>query len=137
MCQAIRMLIVEDEAILASNLLAYMQRFGWDVRMAATGSQALTTASSFRPELLLLDYRLPDMTGFQILDAIQTQCTRCVCNCVLMTAHPCDMVLAGAGQRGIRHILYKPFSLGDLDVHLWATTAALPAPPVPGPWTAP
>lgn len=136
MRQTIRMLIVEDEEILAGNLMAYMQRFGWDVQVATTGSQAVSTASSFLPELLLLDYRLPDMTGFQILDTLQVQCTRCACHCVLMTAHPSDMVLAGAIQRGIHRILYKPFSLGELDKHLWAVAEVLPASglsPVPHP----
>jgi DNA-binding response OmpR family regulator len=127
------MLIVEDEDILAVNLMTYIQRFGWDVRIASTGLQALATADEFRPDVLLLDYHLPDMTGFQILDAIHTDCYRCDCGCVLMTAHPTATVLAGAGQRGIHRILHKPFSLSELDVHLSATTAALRPSSFPGP----
>lgn len=132
MGQAIRMLIVEDEDILAVNLMAYIQRFGWDVRIASTGLQALATADDFGPELLLLDYGLPDMTGFQILDAIQAKCCCASFGCVLMTAHPCDMVRAGAEQRGIQRILYKPFSLNELDVHLSVSAGGVMSSVFPG-----
>lgn len=133
MGQPMRMLIVEDEDILAVNLMTYIQRFGWDVRIASTGLQALAAADDFRPELLLLDYLLPDMTGFQILDAIHTHFYRC--DCVLMTAHPTDTVLADAEQRGINCILHKPFRLNELDVHLSAATAKLRPSTFPGPST--
>ncbi len=135
MGQAIRMLIVEDEDILAMNLMAYIQRFGWDVVIASSGQQALAIADSFRPDVLLLDYRLPDMTGFEVLDALRANCNRYRCDsgCVLMTAHPTAMVLADAQQRGIHRILYKPFPLSELDAHLSASAAALQPSSIVGP----
>lgn len=124
---AIRMLILEDEAILAMNLMAYIQRFGWDVMIASSGQQTLAIADSFRPDVLLLDYCLPDMTGFEVLDTMRSDCKRYRCDnsCILMTAHPTSMVLVDAQQRGIHRILYKPFSLTELDPHLLATEAML------------
>lgn len=135
MDQVIRMLIVEDEAILAMNLMVYIQRFGWDVMTASSGQQTLSIADSFRPDVLLLDYRLPDMTGFEVLDTMRADCGRYRCNngCILMTAHPTAMVLADAEQRGIDRILYKPFSLTELDTHLFAAATALRLPSLFGP----
>jgi len=124
MGQAIKVLIVEDQDILAENLRTYLQRSGWVVQVASNGQRALSTACAFRPEVLLLDYHLPDMNGFQILNAIRAH--GCPCDCILMTGHCNDAVWATARQHGIHRFLCKPFSLAELSLHLTATAAGLP-----------
>lgn len=118
MGQAMKILIVEDEAILAENLLTHFQRCGWEARIACTGQMAVLAADDFMPEVILLDYHLPDMNGFQALDAMRA--ARQCCGCVLMTGHPTDMVMADARRHGIGRILSKPFSLADLETQLLA-----------------
>lgn len=127
MAQAQKVLIVEDEEILAENLMTHIQRCGWVARVAPTGRQAVAAASEFLPQVILLDYRLPDMDGFQALDAIRAE--RRACGCILMTGHPTDTVLDNARRHGIHRILCKPFSLVELESHLSATAAELPPPP--------
>ncbi|HXE48173.1 MAG TPA: response regulator [Ramlibacter sp.] len=120
MAQSRKVLIVEDEEILAENLQAHFQRGGWDARIAATGKSAVIAASEFRPGMILLDYHLPDMSGFEALEAIRT--VHC-CSCVLMTAHPADTVRAEAERHGVARILSKPFSMAGLQTQLWETAA--------------
>ena len=124
MGQAIKILIVEDEDILAENLMTYIQHCGWEAQIASNGQRALVTAGTFLPQLLLLDYHLPDMTGFQVLDGIRHHCASC--NCMLITGHCTEAVRADALQHGIQRVLCKPFPLPDLRRHLSAMTAALP-----------
>jgi DNA-binding response OmpR family regulator len=124
-----KVLIVEDEKILAENLMTHIQRCGWEVRVAPTGRQAVAAAIEFLPEVILLDYCLPDMDGFQVLDAIYPD--QRACRCVLMTGHPTDTLLDNARRRGIQCILCKPFLLSELESHLSATAAELPSPPLP------
>lgn len=124
MGQAIKVLIVEDEDILAENLIAYLQHFGWEAQVAPNGEKALAAAGIFLPQLLLLDYHLPDMNGLQVLDAIHHQ--HASCNCMLMTGHCTEAVMADARQRGVQRILCKPFSLFDLRQHLTAMASELP-----------
>ena len=61
-----RILVVDDEKSI-SELIATSLRFvGFDVRTAATGSEALTVAEEFKPHALILDVMLPDQNGFEV-----------------------------------------------------------------------
>lgn len=104
-------LVVEDEEILAENLKAYLERRGCTVRVALDGASAIALAGEFKPEFVVLDYRLPDMDGFSVLDSIRS---RQDCACVLTTGHPTSEVLSAAASRGIEHILFKPYPMAEL-----------------------
>ncbi len=108
-----KVLIVEDEEILASNLKSYLDRASCETRVASDGASAIELIRTFCPDVLVLDFRLPDMSGFDTLDAVR-QCTGCDFRCVLMTGHPTGEVYSGAARRGIEHILFKPFPLKEL-----------------------
>lgn len=107
-----KVLIVEDEDILAENLQAYLQRASCDARVASDGASAIRALNGFVPDVLVLDYRLPDMSGFQVLDAIRMR--GATANAVLMTGQPRSEVYDEAVRRGIEHILFKPFPLAEL-----------------------
>jgi DNA-binding response OmpR family regulator len=115
-----KILIVEDQDVLARNLQTYLRRLGWETRIAGTGESALIAAIDFRPGIVLLDYFLPDMNGFEILQAIRAQ--HC-CACILMTGHPEHVVLADARRLGVAHILGKPFSMAELNSAFWTSAA--------------
>ncbi|MCY1204616.1 Transcriptional regulatory protein WalR [compost metagenome] len=106
-----KVLIVDDEEILAGNFQTYLEMLGCEVRTAASGAIAQQVALEFRPDLLVLDYRLPDMTGFEVFDAIRNLHS---CEAVLMTAHPSIDVCNRAIERSIDIILLKPFPLHEL-----------------------
>ncbi|NMG32545.1 response regulator [Aromatoleum evansii] len=107
-----RVLIVEDEDILAENLQAYLRRACCEARVASDGASAIRLLDEFAPEVLVLDYRLPDMSGFQVLDTIRMR--GATANAILMTGQPRDEVCEEAARRGIEHILFKPFPLAEL-----------------------
>ncbi|HXD40079.1 MAG TPA: response regulator [Ramlibacter sp.] len=116
-----KVLIVDDEEVFAENLQTHFQRCGWDARVACNGRLALIAADEFLPEVILLDYHLPDMNGFQVLDAIRA--AKHCCGCVLMTGHPTDAVVADAQRHGVGRILCKPFPLAGLENQLLDTAA--------------
>src|SRR5512140_261513 len=120
MSESRKILIVEDEEILARNLQTYFRRLGWEARIAGTAERAVTEAGQFRPELILFDYSMPDMNGFEILDVIRTQ--HC-CTSILMTGHPEDLVLEDARRYCVAHILPKPFPMAELRSAFWIRAA--------------
>ncbi|MCY1343540.1 Transcriptional regulatory protein SrrA [compost metagenome] len=106
-----KILVVEDEQILAQNLGAYLEAQSMEVQIAFDGGSAIRVARSFAAAVVVLDYRLPDMEGFEVLAAIRKERD---CRFVLMTGHPTSEVCERAAQLGIGHILFKPFPLVEL-----------------------
>ena len=67
-------LIVEDEAIVAADLERAVRRKGyWPVGIAATGAEAINMAHYYKPDVILMDYRLQgDMNGLEAVRRIRT-----------------------------------------------------------------
>ena len=114
-------LIVEDEHLLGNNLQEYLRRRGWQAQLARSGEDALQTLEASRPCVVLMDYELPGMDGFQTLDAIRAKYQ--ACGCILMTAHSGEIVRIRARERRIPHVLQKPFALAEMEQWLLAEAA--------------
>ena len=104
-------LVVDDEQTLALNIQAYLENQGLTVHVAHDGSSAIKLAAELQPDVAVLDFRLPDMEGFQVLEAVRKNRD---CHFVLITAHPTAEVRERANQLGVSHILFKPFPLAEL-----------------------
>lgn len=63
----VRVLVVDDEPNLTELVAMALRYEGWDVRTAATGSEAVRTAREFSPDAVVLDMMLPDIDGLEIL----------------------------------------------------------------------
>ena len=61
-----RILVVEDEANIASFVSAYLEKAGLPVDRAVNGAEAKEKAVSCEPALILLDLNLPDMDGLEV-----------------------------------------------------------------------
>ena len=62
-----RVLVVDDEDNITFLLDSALRHFGFDVRMAANGRDALRAVEQFDPDVMLLDVMLPDLDGFEIV----------------------------------------------------------------------
>jgi DNA-binding response OmpR family regulator len=62
----VRILVVEDEPFARGALRQILVREGHDVRAVATGRAAVKHATTFNPEVVITDWRLPGMTGEQL-----------------------------------------------------------------------
>jgi two-component system, OmpR family, response regulator len=68
----IRVLIVDDEVHVAELLTEIVESFGYTAHMVTNGTQALRAVREFRPKVVLLDVRMPDIGGETVLERFRT-----------------------------------------------------------------
>jgi len=68
-----RILVVDDEPNIAELLSAALRFEGYDVGVAATGSEALDLVRTYRPNLIMLDVMLPDFDGTEVCRRLRNQ----------------------------------------------------------------
>jgi DNA-binding response OmpR family regulator len=67
----VRVLVVEDEAPLRSYLVPLLERAGYNADAVATGAEGLASIAARRPDLVLLDVGLPDLSGYDVCREIR------------------------------------------------------------------
>jgi len=108
-----KILIVEDEEILAGNLREYFLKRAAEVRVVGSGEDALDCAPDFEPHLLVIDFGLPGRDGLDTFAEFHQIWPQV--RCVLMTGHPTDAVSRAAHDCGIGCVLEKPFPFSALE----------------------
>jgi DNA-binding response OmpR family regulator len=68
---AIRLLLIEDNAVLAEATADFLRSAGLDVRLSESGEAGLKVAVAFQPQIVLCDFRLPDMSGLEVVRALR------------------------------------------------------------------
>jgi AmiR/NasT family two-component response regulator len=109
----VRILIADDEALTRMGLRTMLQEMGHEVVGAAPdGSAALRMACETRPDLAILDIKMPRMDGLAAAQAIAEQCPLAV---VMLTAHSeRDLVQRAAATETVQAYLVKPVREADL-----------------------
>ncbi len=106
-------LVVDDERPVTDSFAAFFERHGnHTVTRAYTGQDAIAAFDASRPDLVLLDLRLPDMTGFDVYARIREHSPM-----VIMLSAQGDIPLAvQALESGAENFLTKPVELAHLAV---------------------
>jgi len=68
-----RILVVDDEKSISDLISTSLRFVGFDVRTAASGSEALTVAEEFKPQAVVLDVMLPDIDGFEVCRQLRSE----------------------------------------------------------------
>jgi two-component system CitB family response regulator len=114
----IRTLIIDDDVAVAGIHHGFLlARGGFDVvSMAHTGQQGLDLAEELRPELVLLDIHLPDMSGLDVLQQLRGR--QQALDVLVITASRELETVRGAMAGGVLHYLVKPFTSQALNERL-------------------
>ncbi len=103
----------------------------WALRVATSGRQALVLAHELQPDLILLDMHLGDMTGFDVVTALDQDAALARIPRVALSADAMPDQLHAARLRGFKAYLTKPLDvmalLDCLDQHLAPTASGTPA----------
>ena len=106
-----KILVVDDDRLTVSALEQLLQRHGYSRVMGITDSRtALETCSSFDPDLILLDLIMPDVDGFEVLEALRSDGSERFLPIVVLTGDDSEAAKARALEVGATDFLVKPVS---------------------------
>ena len=105
-------LIIDDERPVLMTLEALLRRHGYHVDTAPTAAQGLKLVKSKPPTLVLLDLRLPDADGLEMLDRIKTELPEV--QVIILTAHDSLHNAIESIKRGAYHFISKPYAPEEL-----------------------
>ncbi|EUA05312.1 response regulator [Mycobacterium kansasii 824] len=79
--QPISVLVVDDEPVLAEMVSMALRYEGWNITTAQDGASAIAAARAARPDVVVLDVMLPDMSGLEVLHKLRRENPACRCCC--------------------------------------------------------
>ena len=124
-----RILVAEDEAIIRLDLAEMLGEAGYDVvGQASNGEQAVELATELRPDLVIMDVKMPVLDGISAAEQIGKER---ICPVVMLTAFSQTELVERARDAGVMAYIVKPFTAADLApaidiaVSRWAEYQAL------------
>ena len=111
---AVRVLVVDDEPLIRWSLTETLSEAGYEVREAGDGESAVraVTEREIPPDVVVLDYRLPDSNDLRLLATIRQLAPRA--QVIMMTAFGTPEMTARALELGVYRVVSKPFEVHDL-----------------------
>jgi|WetSurMetagenome_2_1015567.scaffolds.fasta_scaffold800004_1 CheY-like chemotaxis protein len=113
-------LVVDDDPLVLKTLTRYLATFGYDIKSAASGQEAVHIAEVYSLDLIIADIRMPGMNGIetikQLRQLMQDKYNKTVPE-IIITGYASDENRIEAEQLGIADYIYKPF---DVEVFIAA-----------------
>lgn len=107
---SVRILVAEDEAIIRMDLIEMLQAAGYEVVAAATnGQEAIDLAGEHRPDIAILDVKMPVLDGITAAAKIIE-----IAPVLMLTAFSQRELVERARDAGVMAYVVKPFTIGDL-----------------------
>ncbi len=124
-----RILVVEDEADLRQVLEFNLSGAGHEVHSVSTGEAALRKARERRPDLVLLDLMLPDLSGLEVCRQFKTDEGLRTVPVIMLTARGDEIDRVVGFEIGADDYVAKPFSLRELTLRIGAVLRRKETPP--------
>jgi two-component system, response regulator PdtaR len=106
----IRILVAEDEALIRMDLIEMLREAGYEVvAEASDGAQAIELAELHKPDLAILDVKMPVLDGISAAEKIIS-----IAPVLMLTAFSQRELVERARDAGVMAYVVKPFSIGDL-----------------------
>jgi len=108
-----RVLIIDDEAGIRSILSTLLKKNGYHVRTEDSGQAGLNMYAHFKPEVILLDLKMPGIDGMEVMETLDRR-LNADCKTIIMTAHGEVRSAVEAMKKGAFDYLQKPFDNDEL-----------------------
>ncbi|OGC94790.1 MAG: hypothetical protein A2142_09070 [candidate division Zixibacteria bacterium RBG_16_48_11] len=107
-----KILVIEDEPLIRELLYEFLTGLGYNVVLAENGEKAIKLCADRQIKLALVDFKLPDMDGLEVVNRLCQQNPSLVN--IIVTAYPTKKIQTQAQNKGIYAYLTKPFRLPEL-----------------------
>jgi two-component system phosphate regulon response regulator PhoB len=109
-----RIVVIEDESDIGRTLEYNLKQAGYEVLLAETGRIGLSLVREHRPDLILLDVMLPDISGLEVCRTLRNEPLTRMTPIVMVTARTAETDRVVAFELGVDDYLTKPFSMREL-----------------------
>lgn len=109
-----KVLVVDDNGDIARITERYLKASGFEVRTAFGGKQALALVAAERPDCVLLDIMMPDMSGIDVLHRLKDDPATADIPIVLVTARVQDRDVEQGYRAGADYYITKPFGAAQI-----------------------
>jgi len=107
-----KILLVDDEPVIRETLCSILREEGYGVTTASTGNEAMSMASRNGFDVAIIDLKLPDVDGVQVLRSVKDH-NPAIC-AILITAYPTTESAIRAIQEEAYEYITKPFDIGHV-----------------------
>jgi DNA-binding NtrC family response regulator len=108
-----RILVVEDDVDVSRTIAEMLDRLGHIPAVCNHAEEAFSLAQSKSFDLLLIDYRMPEMTGLDLIVMLRQECSNVPI--IMMTGYPATEERVSSKRLGVSAILRKPVTAEQLD----------------------
>ena len=109
-----KILTCDDEKHIVRLIQVNLERQGYEVITALNGAECLEKVAEDRPDLIVLDVMMPEMTGFEVLDILKKNPETENIPVIMLTARAQDSDVLRGWQSGVECYLTKPFNPMEL-----------------------
>lgn len=118
----LKVLIVDDESEVRTNLSEFLERNGYSVCDAGDGEEALAKTFTEKPDLILLDLRLPKVDGYQVCQTLKGNPITSAIPIIMITALNATPQKVKGIEYGADDYVEKPFDLDELVARMQMVT---------------
>lgn len=105
-----KILLIDDDVAITQVLQEILEREGYTVTAKHNGQEALLSASNFNPDVILVDYNLPDTDGFELCRKLKMNPKTALIPVMMVTGRSADSEAVTALELGADDYIIKPFS---------------------------
>jgi two-component system alkaline phosphatase synthesis response regulator PhoP len=105
-----KILVADDESHILNVVLLKLRNAGFEVITARDGQEALELAAAEKPDLLITDFHMPNLSGIELCKRLRQSQDTAQIPAIMLTARGYALEPGDTEQSGIRQLISKPFS---------------------------
>ncbi len=114
MMKMVKVLYVEDEPLQRELINQLLQLAGLEIQLAENGMEGVEKARAWKPDVILMDVRMPGLSGFETIEQIKKSPALADTPVIVLSAWATAQHTAHAKELGVKWYITKPFNLDDL-----------------------